>query len=639
MEATFGPFVFDDATRQLRRGRELVHLSPKAFELLAILVSRRPLAVSKADLHLHLWPDTFVSDSSLAVLVAELRKALGDSAEQPTYIRTVPRFGYAFLVEPAAEASAGGADGQLPSGDGGGPSFFGNAERPPVRWSARASIAGALVLAVSFLFVAAWNYRGTADRRPPVRSVAILPLTDLSEPWQAYFSDGLTEELITRVAAAQQLRVVPRSAVMRYRHRDGDLSGVARELGVDAIVDGTVLRNGDRVRISVQLIDPRTNTTLWAESYERPLSNVLELHANLAVAIAAQLRVTLTPGEEGRMSRASHSVDPIAYDHYLRGLAHFERVNRADAEAAVDALQRAVEVAPSFADALGALALAYSQLYGSYAPSEAAALEPKAQASIHRALSIDPESADALLARGSLIWDGAHGWPHEESARTYQAALAQKPNLEPARRSLAVVYNHVGLADAALATLAGATETPAVLFQKGLAMRLNGHVEAGLTHWLAIPLSSRNANHVGHIAWALTDLERIDEAGDVLQHAASSGMEDVNGMLAAANALLCARRGTRLAATRWLAAATARAAETKESHHATYLAALTYARLDNRPESLRWLRFTAANGYPAYPLLASDVNLNPLRSYPPFEEFLADSKTRWHEYRSRLLHE
>jgi tetratricopeptide (TPR) repeat protein len=362
---------------------------------------------------------------------------------------------------------------------------------------------------------------------------------------------------------------------------------------------------------------------------------VLALQREVALSVADALRVRLTPRTQALLTAKARSVNPAAYDFYLRGLTRLERVNRVDSEAAVTELEEAVRLDPGFSDAFGALASAYVQLYGSYDPEQASRLEAKVVAAIDQALALDPDSPDALSARAALVWNRAHGWRHEEAIEADRKALTVRPNFSRARVRLATVYNHIGLADAARRELVESDESPAVLFQKGLAFEMQGRHDLALTSWLAIPEPSRNTNHIGHIAWALSNLDRYEEARRLLRQV-PPGTPDVNGMLSAAQALLHAASGERPQAERFIATAMARATDTQESHHATYLVASAYARMGNSAESLRWLRFTAANGYPCYPLFAEDRNLDSLRSYAPFIEFLGESRSRWEGYRVRL---
>jgi tetratricopeptide (TPR) repeat protein len=361
----------------------------------------------------------------------------------------------------------------------------------------------------------------------------------------------------------------------------------------------------------------------------------LGLQSDVALAIGGALGLQVTVHDRARLVTGARAVNPTAYDLYLRGLALQERVNTQDAETAVDVLEQAVELDPNFADALGALASAYVSLYGSYRPEDASRLEPKARTAMSKALLLDPDSADAIAGQGNLLWDAAHGWPHEEAIQLHRKALALKPNLDRSHVRLATIYNHVGLAELALRELGQSNDSPAVLMQKGLAFRIQGKDDLALASWLAIPPSARNTNHLGHIAWSLAYTGKAGDAWTVLRQIPPS-TPDVNGMLSAAEALLHAMESRRQQAEQQLAVATAQAVAARESHHATYIVAVAYAKLGNRDESLRWLRFTSTNGFPCYPLFARDINLESLRSYPPFVQFLDEAKTRWDGYRVRL---
>jgi tetratricopeptide (TPR) repeat protein len=374
---------------------------------------------------------------------------------------------------------------------------------------------------------------------------------------------------------------------------------------------------------------------LWADRYDLDLADVVAVQREITDDIAHVVGLDGPGGSPAPPSPPARRVDPEAYDLYLRAQTRLERVNATDADSAVAELERAVSLDPEFADAFGALASAYAQLYGSYEPARASGLEPRLRAAIDTALALDPDSPDALLARGALFWNRAHGWQHEEAIETQRRAVALRPTFSAARRQLSVKYNHVGLAQAALDVLVETEESPAVLFQKGLAYRIQGRLELALASWLAIPEGSRNTNHVGHIAWALIDLGRTDEAARMLR-GVPPGTVDVNGMLSAAEALLHATAGEVEQAQASIAAATSRAVDTQESHHATYLVAVAYARLGDNVEALRWLRFTAANGFPCHPLFESDPDLDPLRSYEPFVQFVEESRSRWEGYRTRL---
>src|SRR5437667_6091555 len=251
LRVRFRQFEMDESTGELRKDGIKIRLQEQPLQILQILLEHPGELVSREALRKRVWPtDTFVDfDHGINNAIKRLREALGDTAETPRYIETLPRKGYRFVQ-------------QIQS----------NEHR--------------------------------------VRSLAVLPLENLSrDPEQEYFAEGLTEALITTLAKIGELRVVSRTSAMQYKGVHKSLREIARELDVDAIVEGTVLRAGRRVRITAQLIDAPKETHLWAESYERDLRDLLTLQAEVAQAIAREIRVKLTPVDEARLAK-SHPVNP-----------------------------------------------------------------------------------------------------------------------------------------------------------------------------------------------------------------------------------------------------------------------------------------------------------------------------------------
>jgi len=250
----FGVFEADLASRELRKNGTKIRLQDQPFQVLALLLENRGQVVTREELQQKIWPaDTFVDfDNSLNAAVNKIREALGDSPENPRFVETLPRRGYRFVASLEDKRSEG------------------------------------------------------------IHSLAVLPLENLSgESEQEYFAEGMTEALITTLAKIGALRVTSRTSALRYKKTDKSLRQVAEELGVDAVVEGAVLRSGDRVRISAQLIDGRTDAHLWAETYDRDLRDILALHSEVAQAIAREVQVKLTPFDHLHLAHV-HTVDPRA---------------------------------------------------------------------------------------------------------------------------------------------------------------------------------------------------------------------------------------------------------------------------------------------------------------------------------------
>jgi TolB-like protein len=305
---------------------------------------------------------------------------------------------------------------------------------------ARVLLAAALLLAI-VAGVAWFSSRApgeptvVASQGPRIGSLAVLPMRNLSgDQEQDYFADGMTEALITDLSRIGALKVASRSSAMRYKGTDKPLSEIGRELNVDAFVEGSVLREGNRVGITAQLIEAATETNLWADRYEREIASILTLQGEVARAIAREIQVTLTPQEEALLT-SSREVDPEAYEAYLKGQAQFYELTPAGFEAAQHYFERALEMDPDYAAALGGIALVWSgRLQMRLTPPEEAG--PKAKAAARRALEIDDSVAEAHYALAIIrTWID---WDWEGAEITFQRAIELKPNLADVR----AYYSH-----------------------------------------------------------------------------------------------------------------------------------------------------------------------------------------------------
>jgi TolB-like protein/class 3 adenylate cyclase len=295
--------------------------------------------------------------------------------------------------------------------------------RPRVVRSPAAVAAAALVAAAIF---AAWRLLPPGASPGPIRSLAVLPLENLSgDPAQEYFADGMTETLIGDLGKIGALKVISRTSVMQYKGARKPLREIAAELGVDALLEGTVIREGDRVRVTAQLIDGRTDHHLWAERYDRELRGILELQSDVARAVAREVELELSPGESARLAHR-RPVDPAAHDAFLKGLYHFGRYTPESVRSALESFERATELDPGYASAHAYLGLAWHQLADAFNAAPPLEAMPKAKATALRALELDAESAEAhsVLGAVSLFFD----WDWPASTRHFQRALELSPS-------------------------------------------------------------------------------------------------------------------------------------------------------------------------------------------------------------------
>src|SRR5215469_811077 len=310
----FGPFRIDSRERLLSCHGKPISVTPKAFDTLLVLVRNSGHLLLKEELMKAIWPDSFVEEVNLSQSISTLRRALGDTAHKSRYIATVPGKGYRFIAEiksfppPEADQASLLVEERSPI-----------VVEQPRSWRFPATIAGTLALAGIIVFGAYYfgkaNHPRTvvASIRPPISSIAVLPLENLSnDPEQEYFVDGMTDEIITDLAQLPGLRVISRTSTQQYKGTNKPMSQIARELNVDGVLEGTVLRAGNRIRIRAQLIHAPSDQHLWAQAYDRDGKDVLSLQATLARDIADEIRPNLRPQAPAHSVR-SQPADPEAH--------------------------------------------------------------------------------------------------------------------------------------------------------------------------------------------------------------------------------------------------------------------------------------------------------------------------------------
>ncbi|HYJ86455.1 MAG TPA: hypothetical protein VEW46_10390 [Pyrinomonadaceae bacterium] len=438
-----------------------------------------------------------------------------------------------------------------------------------------------------------------------------------------YLGLGITDTIITRVSRIHQLTVRPTSAVLKYGDRDTDALTAARELHADAVIDGTVQRVGDRLRLNLNLFRVEDGQSLWSESFNISFNDMFTVQDQVSHRVAERLQLKLIPQEV--KARPS---SPEAFDDYLRGKYYLYRGGRSGNDTAIEMLERAVTKDPNFAQAYAALAQAYRVRFFSFAPHEKQWQE-KAFVAVEKALALDPELADAYVARATLLWTRANNFPHEQSARECQRALALNPNLDEAHRQLTVIYNHVGLLDKAIEESKKAFD-PSSSALGGGALLYQGNYQQALNSGKEL---STPFNHYQK-AFALTHLGRRDEASAIIEDSLKKFPEDQGGALYSMRAMLFALAGDERRAGENINTALEQGKDFGHFHHATYTIAAAYAIMNKREQALKWVQFTADNGFPCYPLFEHDPDLNNLRQDPRFVAFMSRLKAQWEEYKT-----
>ncbi len=427
----FGVFEVDRRAGELTKRGLRIRLQEQPFQVLALLLEKPGELVTREELCEKLWSQTVVDfDHGLNKAINKIREALGDSAENPRFVETVARRGYRFLadvtpIDTAADRRPDPETAELvPPADSHRPALT-DAVTPPTRPRRTRVLAGfgsVLVLAATL----SWIFYSQSHSSPKIRSLAVLPLESLSgDASQDYFADGMTDALIADLSQISALRVISRTSVMTYKRVRRPLPEIARELNVEAVVEGTVMRSGERVRITAQLIQVPDEKHLWAQSYEGDLQDTLALQNNVARAIAGEIRVTLNPREEAALEN-SKKVNPEAYDAYLKGRYFWNKRTGEGLKKAVDYFDRAIAADPAFARAYSGLADSYALMgdweYGILSPRDAF---PRAKAAATKALALDDNLSEAHTSLAFILDLYEWGWASAE--KEYQRALALNP--------------------------------------------------------------------------------------------------------------------------------------------------------------------------------------------------------------------
>src|SRR5438270_2661252 len=426
----FDRFELDLRTGELRKGGIRIRLQEQPLQVLQALLENPGELVTCEELQKRIWPaDTFVDfDHGLHAAVNKLRTALSDQAIRPRYVETVQRRGYRFIGKLEASDEPVSVQPQ--------PIHDPRPKPAPRFWNSWTGMMGGFMGAIAIAAsLVAGNVYGlkdwlfTAAKPHSFRSLAVLPLENLSgDPKQDYFADGMTEELITQVSKFANLKVISRTSVMQYKGSKKSLRTIAGELHVDAVVEGAVQLVDNRIRITAQLVDGATDEHIWAETYDRDLSNVLLLQSEVATDIAKQIDLELTPQQQQRFRASAHPVNPDAYQSYLLGRYHWNMRTGAGLAQAGHYFADAIQKDPNFALAYSGQAdyFAYLTVLGGpeiMKPRDAMA---QARTAATKALKLDDTLAEAHASMGNILHNYDWNWAAAEGE--YKRAIELNPN-------------------------------------------------------------------------------------------------------------------------------------------------------------------------------------------------------------------
>ena len=611
----FATFQVDLRSGELSKQGVKIKLQEQPFRVLTVLLQRPGELVTREELRNQNWPpDTFVDfENGLNTAINKLRDALGDSADNPRFIETLPRRGYRFIApvigdhqekSPAPEEESKVGDEQP------------GKNRRRNRWLLPAAVA---VLAIVTLAYAALRRGGSGAAHSKINSVAVLPLKNLSgDPTQEYLADGMTEELIGRLAGIHDLRVVSRTSVTRFKDTRLSVPEIARTLNVDAIVEGSVIREGSRIRVHAQLIRAATDEHFWSETYDRDLRDVLGLQSEVADSIALKVKATVT-GEERTRLTAARPVSPEVYESYLKGLYVYRNKtsSRAGVEESIGYFQNAIAADPTYAPAYVSLARAYA-LLSTVTIGGSPAERMKAMTTVRKALELDPN-----LAEGHVVLAGLQTaqWHWTEAEAEYRRGLELNPSDASAYGGLADWLLSQGRVAEAVAWGQKAREldpSPSQGAELGwILFNARRYDEAVRECRSALAIEPDNAYLLWRLGFALSFKHQSEEAIAVLERAVAVS-DRAPGNLAVL-AVVYSQAGRREDALRVLA-------ELKNRQRTGYVPAgafvLTYSGLGDREQTISWLE----QAYKEHSLILLFLRVHPifdfLRDDPRFKDLL-----------------
>jgi eukaryotic-like serine/threonine-protein kinase len=497
----------------------------------------------------------------------------------------------------------------------------------------RAAVVVFLLLAIASAgFWLMRRQRGAEMPTSGIGSLAVLPLQNMSgDASQEYFSQAMTEELTNEMASLRSLKVISRTSASRYAP-GGNKSAkeIASELGVDALIEGSVLRSSNKVRITVQLIDGKTDRHVWSKSYERVADDIMTLQREVATAIAHEINVELTPAEKKRLQKTT-TKNPEAYEAYLRAKYRLETgiSVRADADLALSEAEKAVALDEEFAEAHVALAQALATLvFGYDAP---VAVHERAMVELGKALSLNPELADAYGVRGALYYNKLKNFDIRSAVADYRKAISLNPNLATAYGSLGSELTHSGLHAEAVEAYKRAIELdPHFYGAKGRLVRAywqSNHFEEAVATY-------RKYGVIGFdTPVAVAYLQGTREAWELVRDDRIRvwNLGAANFDLAAVRGLLFAKDGKAAEAEKQIAIAVKNGEGKNHFHHSAFLVAAAYAEMGKAHEAVRWLRYDTQNGMPNYPLFRENPSMKKLAGNKEYEEFMSELKPKWEE--------
>jgi TolB-like protein/DNA-binding winged helix-turn-helix (wHTH) protein/tetratricopeptide (TPR) repeat protein len=639
----FGVFEMDLHAAELRKQGRRIKLQEQPFQILVLLLDHRGGVVGRDNLKHRLWPaDTFVDfDHSLNTAVMRLREALGDSSENPRFIETIPKRGYRFIapfeevVVPAMEnrgrdhaetldVETTPAVASKAPNDSTRPAQATSPQRRPtnsrriIQLTGIIAASAALILGLTGYYIHGVN--ASRPRSRPITSLVVLPLENVSgDKDQDYFADGMTDELIAHLAKISSLRVISRTTAMAYRDSRKPLSEIARELNVDGVVEGTILRSGNRVRITAELIQVSTDHHLWAESYESPVGDILTLQGQVTSAIVNEISVQLTPEDQRRLTNGARPVSPEAYEDYLKGLYYWNKRSDEGLTKAISYYELATQKDPQYALAYAGLADCYgiigATIFGTMPASDAA---PKAKAAALKALELDETLAQAQSSLATVQFNYDWDWP--AAANGFKRAIKLNPSYATAYQRYSLYLSAMGRSAESFEQINRARQLDplsiSINFSLGWRYYMAHQYDRALEQ-LRNTLEMDPNYALAHLVLGETYQQRGDhqQAVDQLQMATTISPSSPLMLAGLGHAFAVAKRTPEARAI-----LNQLLEESKKQYVAPFYIAQVYAGLGENEKAMDWLEKAYDDRSNGLVFLKVDPELDPLRSSPRFKD-------------------
>ena len=631
----FGVFEVDLKACEIRKHGVRLKLSEQPFQVLAVLLESPGEIVTRDDLRSRLWPgDTFVDfDHGLNNAVMRLREVLGDSSENPRFVETIPRRGYRFIAPVAGQFPPGKFQSQIRNGlvpvpveepDSAEPLPDDVRSEPAGRrWepAARFLVVGtAILLACLVGATVLYRYRRAAASEillPHNKSLVVLPLENLSgDKDQEYFADGMTDDLIANLAKIHSLRVISRSTAMTYKGTHKPLSQIASELNVDAVVEGTVLRVGDRVRITAELVQVSTDRHLWADTYESQMGDILALQNRVSSAIVNEIRINLTPEDQKRLAK-NPAVAPEAYENYLKGRYYWNKRSDENLTRAIRYFEDATHQAPNYSLAYAGLADCYAiisaEIFGTMSAEQAA---PKAKAAALRALELDPTLAEAETSLATVSFN--YDWNWGAAAAGFAKAIKDNPSYATAYQRYSLYLMAMGRPDDSVEQINKARELDplsiSINFSLGWRFYMARQYDRAIQQ-LRDTLEMDPSYELPHLVLGLSYAKKGDFGLAIPELRKAVELSHGTPLMTSALANAYARAGNVTEAQRLLAELSS---ESKQQYVSPYYFAVVYVGLGKPEEAIDWLEKAFPDRSNGLVFLKVEPGLDDLRSNPRF---------------------